>query len=399
MKKKLALFLDGTWNEPGDNTNGGGIGGFGLSRNVRAAYQWLVEQYDEGDEVYIFGFSRGAYTARSVAGLIVKCGLLRPGAPLTTAQVYERYQLGKEVPSIWELAAIRRTRDRELTADEKRLLTHSRRIPIRMIGVWDTVGALGVPWTQAPLVGRGQFYFHNTNLSVLYEHAFHAIAIDEHRSPYRATLWTQYTPEGRQPKQLPLREKVEQRWFIGAHCNVGGGYRDDDLAQIPLAWLQGKARSCGLAFRNEVRLTGEERLCDLRDSYAEFLKGAWRMLKLGKRFCRQIGADRRGARRNVGDGERSDRCQRFPALPECRAVQAREPRDVGQAQGRRSAFGCRRSGRCGADGRAATRRGCRRGRVIRAPCRWRTAHPQGVRQPVRTGSPPQRTTDAARSGE
>jgi uncharacterized protein (DUF2235 family) len=324
--KRIALFLDGTWNEPGDNTNvwrlkvmlaaadpsgisqigyydegvgthwydrlcGGAIGS-GLSLNVRQAYQWLVERYDDEDEVFIFGFSRGAYTARSVAGMIMKCGLLYPGAAMTGMEIFIRYQIGKEARPIYELKHIVDSKLGKLTTDEQRLLMNSRRIPIKMIGVWDTVGALGIPWTQAPLIGRGKFYFLNTNFSKLYEHAYQAVAIDENREPYRPTLWTKFTPAipDPTPSGPPSVQQVEQRWFTGAHCNVGGGYAGDELAQIPLVWLQEKAIQCGLSFRHVIALRGNEVLCEPRDSYKEFLRGVYRVATFGRRYYRVIGA-------------------------------------------------------------------------------------------------------------
>lgn len=331
MKKKLALFLDGSWNEPGDNTNvwrlkvmlaaqdgdgvpqlgyydtgvgtswynrvRGGAVGSGLSLNVRQAYQWLVENYDTGDDVYVFGFSRGAYTARSVAGMIVKCGLIYPGASMTTMEVFKRYQVDKDVRPIYRLEFLK-DQGQPLNPEEGALLANSRRIPVKMIGVWDTVGAMGIPWTQAPLIGRGKFYFHNTNLSVLFEHAYHAVAIDENRAAYKPTLWTRFTPATADPAPPPAAsaQSVEQRWFVGAHSNVGGGYEQDQLAQIPLKWLQGKAGECGLDFRHQVTLGGDEILCPVRDSYKEFMKGIYRAIKLGKRFYRPIGAPRRAVR-------------------------------------------------------------------------------------------------------
>lgn len=365
MKKNLAIFLDGTWNAPGDNTNvwrlkvmvagataagvpqlgyydtgvgtkwnerlRGGTLGAGLSLNIREAYQWLVEQYDDDDDVYVFGFSRGAYTARSLAGLIVKCGLLRPGAALTVQQIYERYQLGKGATPLHEIDFIKKNNKRELTAAERALHMNSRRIPIKMIGVWDTVGALGIPWTNAPLVGRGNFYFHNTNPSVLFEHAYHALAIDEHRAPYKATLWTRFKPASPAPAQPPIAPAppaaaavqrnniVEQRWFVGAHSNVGGGYTDDELGQIPLAWLQEKARACGLAFRNQTQLTGDEFKGTPTDSYAAFLKGFYKIVRFGKRYYRPIGADARAVKGGTSqpinewiDASVFQRCRAFP---------------------------------------------------------------------------------------
>ena len=206
-------------------------------------------------------------------------------------------------------------------------MTHSRRIPIKMIGVWDTVGALGIPWTQAPWIGAGHFYFHNTNLSKLFAHAYHAIAIDEHRAPYRPTLWTRFTPaEPAGPSAPPVAAGsppvVEQRWFVGAHCNVGGGYSNDDLAQIPLQWIQEKAIACGLCFRSQMVLNGDEINCAPVDSYAEFLRGAYRVIKLGRRFYREIGAPARavtgGASQPVNEAIDKSVFTRYQRIPSYR---------------------------------------------------------------------------------
>jgi hypothetical protein len=101
-------------------------------------------------------------------------------------------------------------------------------------------------------------------------------------------LWTRFTPTGAAIKPLRQGQTVEQRWFIGAHCTVGGGYANDELAQIPLAWLHEKAAALGLGFRNQVASSGNEHLCPPVDSYAKFLKGLWRVVKLGNRFHRPI---------------------------------------------------------------------------------------------------------------
>jgi uncharacterized protein (DUF2235 family) len=322
--KRLALFLDGTWNDPDSNTNvfrlhgwvdkrdsagveqrahylkgvgtnwydrlHGGALGAGLSTNVLAGYGWLSENYDDGDEIYLFGFSRGAYTARSVAGVIVRCGLLQSGATMSVGEVYERYRAGKDLPPIYGLLYARDFNKRALTASEQRLLDNCRRVPIHMIGVWDTVGALGVPWTNAPLLGRKNFYFHNTNLSKLFVHAYQALAIDEWRGPYKPTLWTDFIPDDAPAVASDRTQAVEQRWFIGAHCNVGGGYADDRLCDVPLAWLQRKAMDCGLSFGTQVPLRGDEHKVEPVDSYAQFLHGIYKWLRLGKRYYRPIGA-------------------------------------------------------------------------------------------------------------
>ncbi len=329
--KRLSIFLDGTWNDPASETNvirlstlvaargadgieqvkpyyesgvgtkwyekvRGGAVGMGLSRNVRDAYRWLLDYYRDGDEVYIFGFSRGAYSARSLGGLIAGCGLARADAPFDVDYLYERYQHRKDTAApIYELSYIRDvSHKRPLTDEEETLLKHSRRIQITLIGVWDTVGALGVPWTGMPLIGRDRFYFHNPNLSKIYDNAFQALAVDENRGAYKPTLWTLFvpdTPDSAQPPPPPMPplKKVEQRWFIGAHANVGGGYGNDPLGKLPLAWLQAKAESVGLHFSSPVLLTGTEHRTAPVDSYAKFLFHGYQVLTLGRRYYRPIG--------------------------------------------------------------------------------------------------------------
>jgi uncharacterized protein (DUF2235 family) len=342
--KRLALFLDGTWNAPASATNvyrlhgvvaptddagnpqraayypgvgthwydhlRGGVVGKGLAANVLEGYRWLVENHAQDaaghDHIYLFGFSRGAYTARSVAGMIIKCGLLRPGAAMTPEEIFARYDDGKDRRPIYKLeylqsltpAQLASAGEAPLDAAETRLLESSRRVPIHCVAVWDTVGALGIPWTAAPFIGRGKYYFHNPNLSVLIRHAYHALALDEHRAAYKPTLWTRYTPGWPEPTPAtpavePPPQDVEQRWFCGAHANVGGGYDQDDLlAARPLAWLQEKARGAGLRFTTTLRPDPRELECEPRDSFAEFLAGAYRLARLNRRFQRPVGKGR-----------------------------------------------------------------------------------------------------------
>jgi uncharacterized protein (DUF2235 family) len=323
-KKRIAIFLDGTWNSVETNTNvwrlrslcaeedkdgirqvayydegvgtrwgerlRGGILGYGLDRNVLHAYRWLVEQYTGGDEIFAFGFSRGAFTARSLTGMIATCGLVRAGAPLSVEQVFERYRDRKDATPLYRLEYLKRHGKTDFTRDEQWLLDYSKRVPIKFIGVFDTVGALGIPFGNIPGISRRQAQFHNTNLSVIFQNAFQALAIDENRASFDATLWTRYTPKEPDPADSFHHDppNVEQRWFIGAHANVGGGYRDDRLPQVPLAWLVGKAQAQGLAFRYPVPIERDGHLDPVRDSYAEFLAGTWRVATLGNRFYRAI---------------------------------------------------------------------------------------------------------------
>lgn len=317
--KRVVLLLDGTWNDVGDNTNvwrlcqliasgdldgrkqavyytagvgtargeriRGGALGFGLNRDVVGAYRWLMGNYDRGDDIFLFGFSRGAFTARSLAGMIVRCGLLRPGSPLSVEELYERYRLDADAPSLVDLF-----KQQNLDATERRLLRHSRRVPIKMIGVWDTVGALGVPFGNISGISRRRFGFHNTKLSTIFEHAYQALALDEHRTAFAPTLWTRFIPETPDPPGTRRTRPtiVEQRWFVGAHANVGGGIRGDDIPQLPLAWMMDRAGSLGLAFRDTVRPRGHERFGEIEDSFARFMSGFYRVAKLGRRYHRVI---------------------------------------------------------------------------------------------------------------
>lgn len=314
--KRIALFLDGTWNNVNDNTNvwrlkslctqspeqlvyysagvgtqkgeqlTGGMFGIGINEEVVTAYQWLVEHYEADAQMFIFGFSRGAFTARSLAGFISKCGLLKPGAPISMKQLYARYRQGT-VKSVRELGHVPGS---ELTQEEKWIEEYSRPIPIWFQGVWDTVGSLGVPLPLFPKVSRDDFAFLETDLRINDTHAYHALAIDEHREAFKPTLWTKRAPKQGQTYAPRDISNVEQRWFVGAHANVGGGYEDDLLAQIPLQWLMKKAQKHGLEFKDTVVIDGNENTCPIHDSLAEMAHGIYEVVTFGKHFYRPIGA-------------------------------------------------------------------------------------------------------------
>ena len=324
--KRLALFFDGTWNKPANNTNvwrlhlmlgdrgadgvpqlkfydegvgtkwfdrfSGGAFGYGLSENIRAGYRWLMEHYDPGDEIFVFGFSRGAFTARSLTGLIARCGLLKPDAPMSFVQIYDRYRKGDTVRPIYHLKYLQRKGEKQFDFEERTLLSGSyyQRNFVKMVGVWDTVGTLGIPFGKIPGISRRTLGFHNTHLSKIVQHSYQALALDEFRKPYWAVLWTQFSPTTPNEADAPQVDNrhVEQRWFAGSHCNVGGGYRNDLLPQRPLAWLQDKAAACGLAFRSRVVVTDEDLAMAPCDSYAEFLGGLWKLLTWGHRYIRWV---------------------------------------------------------------------------------------------------------------
>ena len=247
----------------------GGAFGLGLSRNIREGYKFLSDTYDEGDEVFIFGFSRGAYTARSLVGMIRNCGLL-PRSSFNYARIIEGYELYRTRDSGPDTARAREFRDRY----------RSRMIEIRFLGVWDTVGALGVPIESFGEFNKQQFEFHDTELSGIVKNAFHAVAVDEHRRAYAPTLWD---PEAK-PDQI-----VEQRWFIGAHADVGGGYADRRLSDVTLNWMQAKAQALGLELdpAGIPKVTAENHAGRIADSFGEFLGGLFQLFN--ERHYRPIG--------------------------------------------------------------------------------------------------------------
>lgn len=211
----------------------GGAFGDGLEANIHDAYRFLVANYEPGDELFFFGFSRGAFTARSIVGMVRKCGILRRDHVDRYRQALTLYRNPDAHPD-QEAAVKFRTEHCLLNGDE---------IPVKCIGVWDTVGALGIPLRGLRYLTRQKHQFHDTELSGTVEHAYHALAIDERRAPFEPTLWL-YKPK---PKQI-----VEQVWFCGAHSDVGGGYPDSELADISLEWMIAKANSAGLAFDTDV---------------------------------------------------------------------------------------------------------------------------------------------------
>ncbi len=198
----------------------------GISDTILEAYRFVIENYDPGDQLFLFGFSRGAFTVRSLAGLMRSCGILRRNAVYAIPKAFRLYR--SRTPAT-------HPREREATLF-RRTYAVEEISPIEFIGVWDTVGALGNPLLFGNLSPGNRF--HDVDLSTKVRHAFQALAIDEKRRFFEATLWHQ------QPDAVG--QQLEQMWFCGTHSNVGGGYADTRLADIGLQWLVQKARGCGL---------------------------------------------------------------------------------------------------------------------------------------------------------
>ncbi|MCB9480350.1 MAG: DUF2235 domain-containing protein [Desulfobacteraceae bacterium] len=310
MSKKIIICFDGTWNTPDDNyddgdsstnvwkiydailpedTNGveqkkwyeegvgtswynkyfGGVFGVGLSGKIQEAYKYIVETFNDGDDLYIFGFSRGAYSARSLVGLIRNVGLLKPENEELVGEAYSLY----------------RTRDGSADSENAKFFKdeYSREIKIHFLGVWDTVGSLGIPLESFGWFSKQYYEFHDTRLSGIVQNAFHAVAIDEHRKNYKCTLWDPVKK---------INQRMEQVWFAGAHSNIGGGYCDNNLSDISLRWMMDKASESGLYFDHEKVPEVPVNPSPVIDSYKEFLKGAYS--KFSPRYYRTIGSTKYG---------------------------------------------------------------------------------------------------------
>lgn len=290
MSKRICLLFDGTWNKRKDRTNvwamkeaitspgqredaaqpvwydegvgthwydsiRGGLFGAGLGKNLCQGYDWLCRKHAPGDEIWSFGFSRGAYTARSLVGMIRKCGVLQEPSERLVEEAYEIY------------------RDKDAAPDDARVVEfrrrNSREVRVKFIGVWDTVGSLGVPGTAFPF-SRKYYRWHDTELSKIVDHAYHAIATDEEREDFAPTLWTKLKPEN---------VEVEQAWFIGAHADVGGGYEDGGLQKLALRWMQEKAQACGLQLKGLADAAGGLHNLKPHDSHKEMAFGLYRMVR------------------------------------------------------------------------------------------------------------------------
>jgi len=212
----------------------GNVAGAGISENIRECYEFIFENYQSGDLVYLFGFSRGAFTVRSLSGFIEMFGILPKSRPELIKKAYRIYKMkGKK----------RDKKKREFLAEH-----HTMRCVIRFIGVWDTVGALGVPIKAFDLINPFKRKFHNTEMCKNVEIGCHALAIDEERKTFHPTVWDE-TRLGKTPDQI--QQKIKQVWFIGVHTDVGGGYEERGISDIALEWLRREGEAADLLiYRN-----------------------------------------------------------------------------------------------------------------------------------------------------
>lgn len=308
----------------------GGLFGKGLEEDILNTYIRICLNYQWGDQLYIFGYSRGAFSARSLAGLIRRCGIVRRRFVHRAPEAFDLYRLRRnrndvlnpDDPIFQRFRAETNKRPHEMGKDDL-----PPPIPIAYVGLFDTVGQRGLPsglGFLTDLVNR-RFEFHSLELGAFVQSARHAVAIDEHRFAFPPTLWTNidelnapHAGEGVSPFDLPY----QQRWFPGAHGDIGGGDAKARLADIPLAWVVEGAERQGLAFdRSEGSPLGDAAHPDRWDYAAPFsvrpslIRLRTRRLlnrRLGKELTPELGA----ALLHVATPRRllADRRYRAPAL-------------------------------------------------------------------------------------
>jgi len=241
----------------------GGATGRGIQKNIMDDYRYIVQNYSPGDEIYLFGFSRGAYTVRALCGFINNCGILkRPDAKL----IEEAFSHYKKSSSPW-------APDGEKAKSFRIKHSHSSRA-VKFVGVWDTVGAMGIPLSFLGLF-EDKDEFYDTKLGRNVSIARHALAIDEHRDDFEPTIWSQR-------RDMDLK----QVWFSGSHSDIGGSYKpspDGSLASdYPLEWMLKEALEAGLQ-------TEEHILTALRLNPLSPLNNSRRSFyRIKKKFFREI---------------------------------------------------------------------------------------------------------------
>ena len=240
--EKQVVFYD-----PGLGTNwqklSGNAFGSGISENILQCYRFIFDHYEAGDKIYLFGFSRGAATVRSLSGFIHSFGILPQSRPELIKKAYKIYEAmnGKDY-SNGDEGATNQTSPAEAFVEKH----HTMWANIEFIGCFDTVAALGI--SQFPALDslinkfpRFKHNFHNFNLSQSVIRAYHALAIDDERKTFHPIIWTP------QDEGKKLEDKsVTQVWFCGMHTDVGGGYKEQNLSDIPLVWMLEKATKYGL---------------------------------------------------------------------------------------------------------------------------------------------------------
>ena len=218
----------------------GGAFGEGIDANIRNLYRFVSYNWAPGDELFFFGFSRGAFTVRTLAGFMDFVGLAEKDDDYYVPEMYACYEngWGAGTPQ-WKRLFVDDPQDKPGPNKRKTRVQGQRPCPpIRFVGVWDTVGALGAPGALNTFFGNQHEARHRAGLNPHIQNAVHALAIDEHRSPFKPTLFSK--PPG-------WTGQLVQAWFPGAHSDIGGSYENDSLANAALQWMLSHATAQGLA--------------------------------------------------------------------------------------------------------------------------------------------------------
>lgn len=268
------LYIDGVGTGTDDKSAlgkwiskiGGGLFGWGLNRTIKTAYRDLCKIYRPGDKIMIFGFSRGAYTARSLTGMIRKCGILNDPTPVNLDRAFRLYRKRgvRNMPDAPRIRLQRQKLSPRFATSQADILTRqndSGLVRISYLGVWDTVGALGIPESLFGRLARwlnGAHAFHDTTLSHLVESARHAVALDERRAPFTPSLWDNLVAQGGTPglnrgDDSPTRP-YQQIWFVGDHGSVGGTGETRALSAFTLSWIWQGAAAQGLRLKDHERV-------------------------------------------------------------------------------------------------------------------------------------------------
>jgi uncharacterized protein (DUF2235 family) len=237
--------------------------GIGLARNVKNLYTFLCRNYEPGDRIYLFGFSRGAFTVRILAGLVLRCGLVTAetedelGERVKLAYAEYKRDAARRATATrpWLIAGhILGGRQTGLATDRVSFNFHQWFPRIAFIGVWDTVDAYGMPVDELK-EGIDRYVWPMTladrGLSDHVDRVCHALSLDDERPTFRPVLWTD-------PTANP--ERLTQVWFAGVHANVGGGYPDDGIAYVTLQWMMDEGTRAGLRFYQDNKEECDDRV-------------------------------------------------------------------------------------------------------------------------------------------
>lgn len=295
-----------------------GAVGFGLQRNILTLYKFACRNHRHpGDQIYGFGFSRGAFTIRVVTQLILDQGLIPADTPeqelhrkaLVAYRAYKARRFSTKWQRFLNLARLARYLKRKIAPSWYEPGPTEKEFEVRFLGLWDTVSAYGLPikWMSDgisfwiwPLLPLGQ------RLDKRVTRACHALALDDDRASFHPVLWDEAEEQplvAEDGKSRLGNERISQVWFAGAHSNVGGGYPDDSLAKVSLNWIQNEAKSCGLRFKTDpsagqssfknasIAKDKDGRIYEPREGFGCYYRYAPRVLsQLGKDFLLRNGA-------------------------------------------------------------------------------------------------------------